>query len=284
VIACHVNADSDYEIDCPTCSPAHGRSVLGYTRVDDVATLVCSRCGEALSGPARVVSREARNAVIGLQYLKPGDVVLDVGANNGIYAENYARAVGPTGAVLAIEPHPLAVEEARTWAARYPWLTVMQVALADEAGRRPLYCYQNDALRASLWAANVNHEAPGSQPVNVTTLDTVVASMPRVPRLIKLDTQGAEAAILAGAAETLAKPIVWVVEIWSLGLANAGSSAEAVIDTFKAHGYCPHAQNGNPQDWDTVTANAARKQGHSSIDVVFVPRFLPGNGTVGETA
>jgi FkbM family methyltransferase len=42
----------------------------------------------------------------GLPPLRPGDVVVDVGANVGVFAVAAAAAVAPGGAVLAVEPAP----------------------------------------------------------------------------------------------------------------------------------------------------------------------------------
>lgn len=39
-------------------------------------------------------------------YIKPGDDVLDIGANIGLYSVYLSRAVGPEGRVLAVEPDP----------------------------------------------------------------------------------------------------------------------------------------------------------------------------------
>src|SRR5687768_16651957 len=36
--------------------------------------------------------------------LQPGDAVIDIGASYGVYALSMARAVGPSGSVLAFEP------------------------------------------------------------------------------------------------------------------------------------------------------------------------------------
>jgi hypothetical protein len=41
------------------------------------------------------------------KFVQPSDVVLDVGANHGLYAYHLSRLVGPTGCVHAFEPIPL---------------------------------------------------------------------------------------------------------------------------------------------------------------------------------
>ena len=41
-----------------------------------------------------------------LSYLRPGETVIDVGANQGMMAMTAAIAVGPGGQVFAMEPHP----------------------------------------------------------------------------------------------------------------------------------------------------------------------------------
>ena len=41
------------------------------------------------------------------QWIRPGDVVLDVGANVGTHCVFFARQVGPAGRVLAFEPQRL---------------------------------------------------------------------------------------------------------------------------------------------------------------------------------
>jgi FkbM family methyltransferase len=51
----------------------------------------------------KAVRQEELDALRG--FLRPGDVVLDVGAHSGDTAVPFALAVGPTGAVLAFEPN-----------------------------------------------------------------------------------------------------------------------------------------------------------------------------------
>lgn len=45
--------------------------------------------------------------------LRPGDVVADVGANNGFTGVLFARSVGPSGRVVGFEPSPTNLEAAR---------------------------------------------------------------------------------------------------------------------------------------------------------------------------
>ncbi|QDS97554.1 class I SAM-dependent methyltransferase [Adhaeretor mobilis] len=60
-----------------------------------------------------VESREifrARDKIVTLLKLTAGDVVADIGAGTGLFVEPFARAVGPTGQVLAIDIAPAFVE------------------------------------------------------------------------------------------------------------------------------------------------------------------------------
>src|SRR2546430_3892448 len=41
-------------------------------------------------------------------WLRPGDAMIDAGANLGLYAIEAAHEVGPSGRVLALEPSPIA--------------------------------------------------------------------------------------------------------------------------------------------------------------------------------
>jgi hypothetical protein len=49
-------------------------------------------------------SYEQENEDLFRQQIKPGDIVLDVGANEGIFAALFGSLVGPQGKVIAVEP------------------------------------------------------------------------------------------------------------------------------------------------------------------------------------
>src|SRR5215469_11112259 len=47
-----------------------------------------------------------RDAVVARKLISPGDTVLDIGANIGVYSRMLSRCVGPQGTVYAFEPIP----------------------------------------------------------------------------------------------------------------------------------------------------------------------------------
>ncbi len=54
----------------------------------------------------RRLGRLEIDEVVARMALQPGDVVADVGAGTGVFSVSLARAVGPTGTVLAVEVDP----------------------------------------------------------------------------------------------------------------------------------------------------------------------------------
>jgi hypothetical protein len=69
------------------------------------------------------------------QVLKPGDTMVDVGANVGFHSLLAAHLVGPTGRVVAIEPSPLIAEhlERHRRLNGAENLRISRVAVADRA-------------------------------------------------------------------------------------------------------------------------------------------------------
>ena len=200
----------------------------------------------------------------------PGQCVLDIGANDGTYAERYAQQVTETGWVWAVEPNPVAVNLARTRCKRYPWVIVMQAAIGATPGQQTFHVDANDSRHSSLYRENLIGGAIDIE-TQVTTLDTVVAAMLRYPHWIKIDAQGAEGAILQGATKTLdERRASWCVELWHHGLLTAGSSCYDVIEQFQSRGYT--ALLGKERvSWADVRTRSVSKRAHGSIDVVCLP-------------
>jgi FkbM family methyltransferase len=143
-------------------------------------------------------------------WLRPGGVVWDVGAHIGFMSLIAQRAVGSAGTVVAFEPIPENAERLRGHiAANRAAVRVVEAGVAREVGEAVMYKHGGSTLQWSL------EPLPGSErlTVPITTLDAALANHP-VPDVVKIDAEGAEADILAGATQLLEHGPVIIVEIW----------------------------------------------------------------------
>jgi FkbM family methyltransferase len=149
--------------------------------------------------------------------VEPGDVVIDAGANTGVYALAVA-ATRPDARVVAFEPAPAVVEQCRTNVRRNGFedrIDVRGVGLGSEAGEATFYRSNYDELgsfnagNAGAWEASVEERVS----VPVATVDGLVAEgeMPP-PDHLKIDVEGFEYEVLVGACETLRehRPVVYL--------------------------------------------------------------------------
>ena len=136
--------------------------------------------------------------------LQAGDTYVDVGANVGHYVVTAGRAVGPTGRVVAYEPAPRMIELLRrnivmNWV--HGWVRVRPVAVGAAAGVGTLGVPDRNAGAAGLGITNVDDAVEGTEvtaiEVPVVCLDDDLAGS-GVIRILKLDIEGGEGAVLEG--------------------------------------------------------------------------------------
>jgi FkbM family methyltransferase len=131
--------------------------------------------------------------------VRPGQVVYDIGANVGSYTLLAARLVGPSGAVVSVEPLPenLRYLERHVEINGLHNVRIIPAAATDRVGTLR---FQGTSDRVT------SHIAPdGDVIVDGTTVDALVANPDlRAPDFLKIDVEGAEAGVLRGATETLA--------------------------------------------------------------------------------
>lgn len=195
--------------------------------------------------------------------IRPGDVVLDVGAFLGIYALLAARWTGPAGRVVALEPTPSSVARARRHLA---WnqpegghVTLVEAAVSDAPGRATLHQYDAQEMPYvnSLAAAADTTAAPRLREVPVVTIDDVCRDLQIQPSIIRMDVQGAEVHALRGARRTVAgaSRLAMVVEMhpqcwpgFGVGdaearetIASLGLEARPLVDSEPLLGRDTHA-------------------------------------------
>ena len=139
--------------------------------------------------------------------VRPGDTVLDIGANLGLVTLILSSLVGETGQVHAFEPIPALQENIVRSAEKngVSNITVHRMALGNETRMQELSVPPGHAGRASFVSERQNAQDTKIA-VPVERLSTVLAreSIGAI-RLIKIDVEGFEAEVLRGAIECFSK-------------------------------------------------------------------------------
>jgi FkbM family methyltransferase len=199
------------------------------------------------------------------QRVQPGDIVIDVGANEGVYTKQYARAVGAGGTVYAIEP------DARCHAALDAMHRPVIVApfAAGDAYDRVVFHQSQQSQQSSVYGKAVTQPV-GTQKVSMMPLDDVTM-LPVAA--VKIDVQGAEAAVLRGAKRLLQQCPLWVIELWPWGLRQAGEKMEAVIEPFRWAGLVPRYMSDEdpiPTPADLLEYCRKVEAPHEHINVAWI--------------
>jgi FkbM family methyltransferase len=199
-------------------------------------------------------------------WVRPDSLAIDVGANAGFYTVPFARWISGRGRVLAIEPEPRNLARLRRAlrnAQVEPLVDIIPAAATRASGAVFL---------------EINPDHPGDhrlaregQRIDGVTLDGLLAERgwPHVS-LIKIDVQGAEAEVLAGAQEVLRKfaPALYI-EVDDRNLRDFGSSAEALCQLLADAGYAPtRVQDGGRTALDKQVLLSQAEAAY--IDVLFL--------------
>ena len=129
-------------------------------------------------------------------FLRRGDLVFDVGANLGNYAEALC-AVGAT--VVAIEPDPRNLKVLRR-RLKTECVHIEPCALGSSEGTAELRIASDRVDISTLsaqWAENMKAHWQGTVRVQVRTLDSIAKDY-GIPKYVKVDAEGYDAEVLRG--------------------------------------------------------------------------------------
>ncbi len=162
------------------------------------------------------------------QTLFPGAVVVDAGANIGIYSRFFSRCVGPSGVVHSFEPSPENFKRLRSATRKLSNVRVSQAAVGERSGKSELYL--SDRLNVDHRAYPTEGESRRTVSVRAIRLDDYFRPGERVD-LVKMDIQGYELHALRGAKRVLSDNprLKLLIEFWPYGLREAGTSPEALL-------------------------------------------------------
>src|SRR5689334_18976483 len=148
--------------------------------------------------------------------VQPGEVVVDIGANRGVYTALLSQRVGPDGRVHAVEPVPAMEDRLRSLARRRGNITVHALALSDSAGTTSLQLpvFHGHAIDALATVGRVTTTPSVSVDVGVRTLDDLLADEKGHISFVKCDVEGHEHHVFRGGLQVIGEhqPVI-VVEI-----------------------------------------------------------------------
>jgi FkbM family methyltransferase len=171
-------------------------------------------------------------------WIEPGMIVIDVGANVGVYTFSAARRVGPKGRVLAVEPFSGCVRclQETCRINQLDWVKVCEGAASDGNGTARLTLYTASELNEIVTDDVAQTMPPGSfEDVTCFTLDSLVEreNLSQVD-FLKMDAEGHELSVLGGSDKILSEfsPVILYENI-----AGSKGSNLPVADYLKDRGY-----------------------------------------------
>jgi FkbM family methyltransferase len=135
------------------------------------------------------------------EWVKPGDWVLDVGANVGNYAARLSELVSGEGRVLAFEPVLETFELLAANAGRFPIsnVTLFNVAASDSFAVRSMHMPKLDTGASNPYEAHLTDDGD----LSVLCMPVDRLNIQHRIRFIKIDVEGHELAALKGMRQLL---------------------------------------------------------------------------------
>lgn len=158
-----------------------------------------------------------------------GDVVFDVGANQGVLTLGFSSLVGTSGKVYAFDPFPI---------------NSYLIDLNAKLNGRSNIVVQQCGLGAARSQRRVSMSAQSLVPVNAGDLDVISVEVRTLdefcewgPDLLKIDVEGAEIDCLLGAAALLATGPSIAVEMHPDMIRSFGRVPEEIFEILPFAGY-----------------------------------------------
>jgi len=180
---------------------------------------------------------EATTSIIAKSLVKPGDTVVDVGANIGYFSLLFAQCVGRSGTVYAFEPVPRLVLNLKRNLGlnKLNCVNVTAVALSDRRGKARFY--EGPADNSGLSSLREPRQSSASFEVELAPFDELIDDHSKVT-LVKIDVEGAELQVLRGMERMLrATHPSLLLEVTDHFLAEMGDSSASLLKYIRSLQY-----------------------------------------------
>lgn len=205
------------------------------------------------------------------RFVKPGDTVLDVGAHRGLYTWPLLSLVGRSGFVHAFEPQPNLISYLHVAFHRRSQVVLHGEALSGSTGV--------DILTVPDWSGSEMLGHATLEPASGREVPVVTVELDRLglaPSFMKIDVEGHEAGVIAGAMETLRRyhPVL-LLEIDRRATGRESQRA-LLLDMLSELGYRAHTTNpsGQLEPFDAtslVTTVTSPPSGPFAYNFFFLP-------------
>ena len=194
--------------------------------------------------------------------LKPGMVLLEIGANIGYYTLIAMQHIGKEGSTISLEPSPvnvvslsenLELNEMGGNVKVYPY------AAGRKRGRLPLYQLPS-GNHSTLIKRDYGKFRPRSvHDVEVLPVDEIVSSERLTIDYFRMDVEGYETEVIEGMVDTLTSPngpVGGFIEVHSEFLCQGGSSGRAFVERMFELGFRIKTSRFEGKDKVVVTSNS----------------------------
>jgi FkbM family methyltransferase len=232
--------------------------------IKGIAKNLLKRCGyEILGYPSAYATRRSLAGLIGQEQI---NLVLDVGANLGQFAREL-RSAGYRGRIVSFEPISSLNTQLRSVANDDPnWTIAEPTAIGAESGMIEINIAGNTES-SSILAMLPSHSEAAPQSKYVRTesvpihrLDEVCNLSPSDRVMLKIDVQGYERQVLAGAEEVLKLCRAVISELSLVPLYRGQALAREIWDFLEMQGFEPWSMEPcfrNPESGRTLQLDGA---------------------------
>jgi FkbM family methyltransferase len=181
-----------------------------------------------------------------LRALRPGDCLIDVGANVGYYTLLGAKSIGESGKVHAIEASPMICSLLRNNLELndYENITVHNLAVSDKISSLEIFNAQNSQNLGATTTRRIRAGARGYQSegrVDAAPIDQIVPRDDLLnARIIKIDVEGAETQVIQGMSHLMKKfsdNTEIIVELNREEIEESGETVDAILELFRQSGF-----------------------------------------------
>jgi FkbM family methyltransferase len=169
-----------------------------------------------------------------LPLLKPGVIMLDIGANLGYFTLLAASRIGPTGKVIAFEPNPDNCNSIHLslYANHLKNVVVYPFAVSD---KEALLAIETHNSNSGVFETNAN---ASEVLVQAVSLDHFLPPEERID-IIKIDIEGSEGRAWRGMEALIrrCRPVVFTEFFPELLRRHSGMEAESYLNNISAMGY-----------------------------------------------